>query len=174
MWRLLQMPRSAYYCCRWGVTSIEHACHARAFEDAAPTLRSVVGMGNCSASGQGSVLGTVGQRPLPCLPLQFTARPHLQPAPQAQTRASLPKQVMAVVLAGAVPACPPQPHCDVPDRVRSSNEDVSAKDGHAAITRPIKIGSATATLAARLATLLATGSRPGKRSALAPRSRVRK
>jgi hypothetical protein len=38
---------------------------------------------------------------------------------------------------------------------------MSANDGHAAITRPIAVGSATATLAARLATLPATSSAHG-------------
>ena len=46
-------------------------------------------------------------------------------------------------------------------RVNSSYEAVSANDGHAAITRPIRVGSATATLAARLAMLPATSSAHG-------------
>jgi hypothetical protein len=43
-------------------------------------------------------------------------------------------------------------------RVSSSYDTVSANDGQAAITRAISVGSATATLAARLATLPATSS----------------
>jgi hypothetical protein len=39
---------------------------------------------------------------------------------------------------------------------------ISANDGHAAITRPVAVGSATATFAARLATLPATSSAHGK------------
>ena len=38
-------------------------------------------------------------------------------------------------------------------RISSSNEAVKASDGHAAITRPVRLGSAMATLAAKLATL---------------------
>jgi len=38
---------------------------------------------------------------------------------------------------------------------------VRANDGQAAITRPVKVGSATATFAARLATLPATSSAHG-------------
>jgi hypothetical protein len=40
---------------------------------------------------------------------------------------------------------------------------VSANDGHAAITRPVAVGSATATFAARLATLPTTNSAHGSR-----------
>ena len=41
---------------------------------------------------------------------------------------------------------------------------MSANDGHAAITRPIAVGSATATLAARLPTLPAASSAHGSPS----------
>jgi len=39
---------------------------------------------------------------------------------------------------------------------------MSANDGHAAITRPVAVGCATATFAARLATLPTTSSAHGK------------
>jgi hypothetical protein len=41
-------------------------------------------------------------------------------------------------------------------RISSSYEAVSANDGHAAITRPVAVGSATATFAAMLAALPVT------------------
>jgi len=53
-------------------------------------------------------------------------------------------------------------------RISSSSETISANDGHAAITRPIRLGSATAILAARLATLLATRSAHGNAPPLRP------
>jgi hypothetical protein len=53
-------------------------------------------------------------------------------------------------------------------RISSSSEAISANDGHAAITRPIRLGSATAILAARLATLLATRSAHGNAPPLRP------
>src|SRR5262249_52282245 len=46
-------------------------------------------------------------------------------------------------------------------RISSSYAAISANDGHAAITRPVAVGSATATLAARLARLPATSSPHG-------------
>jgi hypothetical protein len=46
-------------------------------------------------------------------------------------------------------------------RISRSSEAISANDGHAAITRPIRLGSATAILAARLATLLASDTPSG-------------
>ena len=53
-------------------------------------------------------------------------------------------------------------------RISSSSEGISANDGHAAITRPIRLDSATAILAARLATLLATRSAHGNAPPLRP------
>jgi hypothetical protein len=53
-------------------------------------------------------------------------------------------------------------------RISSSSEAISANDGHAAITRPIRLGSATAILTARLATLLATRSAHGNAPPLRP------
>ncbi len=50
---------------------------------------------------------------------------------------------------------------------------ISAKDGHAAVTRPVSDGSATATLAARLATLPTTRA-PTQHAAPAARPRVGK
>lgn len=46
----------------------------------------------------------------------------------------------------------------IPGLVVSSYAAISANDGHAAITRPVAVGSATETLAARLATLPTTRS----------------
>jgi hypothetical protein len=46
-------------------------------------------------------------------------------------------------------------------RISSSYEAISANDGHAAITRPVAVGSATATFAARLATLPTANSAHG-------------
>jgi hypothetical protein len=46
-------------------------------------------------------------------------------------------------------------------RISSSQAAISENDGHAAITRPVAVGSATATLAARLAALPATSSAQG-------------
>jgi hypothetical protein len=47
-------------------------------------------------------------------------------------------------------------------RISSSYEAISANDGHAAITRPVAAGSATATFAVRLAALPATSSARGR------------
>ena len=47
-------------------------------------------------------------------------------------------------------------------RMSSSYDAISANDGHAAITRPVAVGSATATFAARLATLPAARSPHGR------------
>jgi hypothetical protein len=44
---------------------------------------------------------------------------------------------------------------------QSATFPTSENDGHAAITRPVAVGSATATLAARLAALPATSSAQG-------------
>jgi len=78
--------------------------------------------------------------------------------------AQSPKWLVAAVLVGAAPVaadlldCPRRP--DVPAsaalrtwRISSSYAAISENDGHTAITRPVNDGSATATLAARLATL---------------------
>lgn len=46
-------------------------------------------------------------------------------------------------------------------RISSSYAAISAKDGHAAITRPVAVGSATETFAARLAILPITSSAHG-------------
>jgi hypothetical protein len=46
--------------------------------------------------------------------------------------------------------------------MRSSYAAISANDGHAAMTRPVTVGSATATLAAELATLPTTGNAHGR------------
>jgi hypothetical protein len=48
-------------------------------------------------------------------------------------------------------------------RISSSYEPIKANDGHAAITRPVNVGSATATFAARLATLPITSNTHGRR-----------
>jgi hypothetical protein len=53
-------------------------------------------------------------------------------------------------------------------RASSSLDAVSANDSQAAITRPIRLGSATATLAASLATLPATSSAYGAPHCCAP------
>ena len=47
-------------------------------------------------------------------------------------------------------------------RMRSSYAAISANDGHAAMTRPVTVGSATATLAAKLATLPTTSHAHGR------------
>src|SRR6516164_9733268 len=46
--------------------------------------------------------------------------------------------------------------------MRSSYAAISANDGHAAMTRPVTVGSATATLAAKLATLPTTSNAHGR------------
>ena len=48
-------------------------------------------------------------------------------------------------------------------RMSSSYEPVSANDGHAAISRPIDVGSATATFATKLATLPITSNAHGRK-----------
>jgi hypothetical protein len=74
---------------------------------------------------------------------------------------------LAGVAAGArsrcdlLPAVPARVELRRTCRVSNSYDAVSANDGHAAINRPIRLGSATATLAARLATLPATSSAHG-------------
>src|SRR5712691_7776978 len=53
-------------------------------------------------------------------------------------------------------------------RISNSYAAISANDGHAAITRPVAVGSATATFAARLATLPTTSSAHGRTPPLLP------
>ncbi len=53
-------------------------------------------------------------------------------------------------------------------RISNSYDPISANDGHAAITRPVTVGSATATFAARLATLPITSKTHGSTPPLRP------
>ena len=59
------------------------------------------------------------------------------------------------------------------DEVSSSYDAVSANDGQAAITRPSRVGSATATLAARLATAPSNQQRPRQHPTVTARPRIR-
>jgi hypothetical protein len=56
-------------------------------------------------------------------------------------------------------------------RISSAYDWSSANDGHAAITRPVAVGSATETFAARLATLPTANSVHGKKGAPGPPDR---
>jgi hypothetical protein len=95
----------------------------------------------------------VGQRPPPCLALDVA--PRRRPIP-----GSAPGHRGRTVRAAAGP-CPPPASPGAWQspagalrrtwRVSSSLDAVRANDGQATIIRPVRVGSATATLAARLA-----------------------
>jgi hypothetical protein len=91
----------------------------------------------------------VGLRPLPRLPLK-------SPASGTRSAGPFPLGHGAAVLPQVRRSFPP-PGAVRPLqrtwRISNSYSAISANDGHAAISRPAAVGSATATLAARLATL---------------------
>src|SRR5271166_4810141 len=133
-----------------------------------PPLLPTVGTGNRFAAGQPPVPAPVGQRPLPRLPSQLTGRARLpRPARDGPTTRSPGADPRSAGAGRAGGGCRRSWCASWPAalrrtwRVSSSNEAVKANDGHAAIDRPIRLGSATATLAAKLATLPATNNAHG-------------
>jgi len=138
--------------------SAKFACQSCALDEPAPAFAATV-----LASGRESAItGPVGQCPSPCLTLHFARRlrsiPGSRPGrrvPHSQAAAG-PYPLPASRGARLSPAGALLHTC----RVNSSHDAVRANDGQAAIKRPVKVGSTTATFAARLATLPATSSAP--------------
>jgi hypothetical protein len=146
----------------------ELACKSCTLDKPAPAFAATVLARDLTPGRKRAIIGPVSQRPSPRLTLQFPrwrrsihgSRPaHRVPHSQASRRA-LPDagfaRGLAVTGRGAAAYLTGQ---QLPGRSR-------ANEGQAAITRPVRDGSATATLAARLATLPATSSVHGS---VAPR-----
>jgi hypothetical protein len=139
----------------------EPACGACVFDESAPALAAAAAVGDLLAAGLGAIVGPVGQSPLPCLPLQTPWRAQ-QRAPEPA-----PAQDRPALLDACRGPCSMWPWWRLPHStaanmscrageylpVSSSEDAVRVKLSQAAITRPIRAGSATTTLAARLATL---------------------
>src|SRR3984957_17096924 len=146
---------------------------AGGFDEPAPPIVADIANGNRLAAWQRPPRRLIANRPLPRPP------PERRPARAAHlTVLRAPAQGLrgARAAAGAVLArvsCQdgaaedPTVGCAWPGaarrtwRISNPYEPMSANDGHAAITRPTAVGSATATFAAKLATLPITSNSPG-------------
>jgi len=123
---------------------LELAAQSCALDEPAPAFASAIMARDLTPGRKGAITGPVIQRPLPCLGLQVARRRRFihrsrpeRHVPYSQARS----RVLHVTGLGAAAYLSGE---QLPRRSR-------ANDGQAAITRPIRDGSATATLAARLA-----------------------
>ena len=136
-------------CCQPG----ELAARARALDQAAPPLMPTVPVRAHLAAGQRSIRGPVCRRPLPRLPPHIRARPRTGLRLAVTTERFSAAGCRELRDAEAASGATLRQAARRTWRISSSYKPIKANDGHAAITRPVNVGSATATFAARLATL---------------------